>query len=248
MEYKKQKYERIVNEVIGRSDIVLIVLDARNVSYSMNQKIEYMVRKHGRKALYVVNKIDLVTKEEQDKIDIPNSVHISAKRHVGTMRLLRKISEIAKRREVTVGIVGFPNTGKSTIINALKGKHSAPTSCVSGFTKGLQRVRITGKILMIDTPGVFSYEGEGSHNNLMIGSVDYENVDDPEMAALELIEKLGGKIEQFYGVKRSEDATATLEDIASKKNFLKKGGLPDTVRMGKEIIKQCQAGKIRQIL
>ncbi len=230
------KYDMLVNRVIANADILLIVIDARRVKESINKKLERRIINSKKKYLYVINKIDLNMPEK-----IPNSVQISAREHIGTMGLLRKIMEIGRGKEVTVGVVGFPNTGKSTVINALKGRRSAPVSSVSGYTKGLQKVRVNDKIMMIDTPGVFSYERK---DDILIGAIDSHKVRDPEYAAAELIKKLDGLVEKYFGVAVNKDSLKTLEEIALKKHILKKGGLADVERMGAEILRLCQVGKI----
>src|SRR3989344_9038047 len=151
MDKRRNKYNLLVDKVLRHSDIILIIIDARMVKFSRNKFVENKIKNYRKKFLYVINKIDLITKKEQDEIDLPNSIDISATKHIGTLRLLGRIKKLANDREVTVGVVGFPNTGKSTIINALKGKKSAPTSSVSGYTKSLQKIRITKNIMMMDT-------------------------------------------------------------------------------------------------
>lgn len=237
-------FPKLVDKVIDESDILLLVVDARRIDDSINKELESKIVKKGKTFIYVVNKVDLLTKKEQDNISLFNSVQISAIKHMGTMRLLRKIMELARGESVVVGVIGFPNSGKSTIINALKGRHSASTSPMSGHTKSLQKVRITEKLTLIDTPGVFSYKEKGVEH-VIIGAIDAEKLRDPEGTAIEMIEKLNGKIEKFYDVPKKEDAFETLEKIAMNKKILKKGGEPDTVRMAKLIIQQWQKGKIR---
>ena len=138
--------ETIVNKVIKSSDIVLIIVDARRLKESINKLIESTVRKLGKKFLYVVNKCDLV--DRNDIIRLPNSVRISAQKRMGTLNLLRRLKNMAGSRQVVVGVVGFPNTGKSTVINTLKGRKSAPTSPIAGFTKGMQKIRISKNIMI----------------------------------------------------------------------------------------------------
>lgn len=233
----------LVDQVMRNSDIVLIVIDARMVSQSINKFIDDKIKKYGKRYLYVINKIDLISKHEQDKIKLKNSIEISARNHISTLRLLKKIRELAKGRPVTVGVVGFPNTGKSTLINALKGRKSARTSSISGYTKALQKIKITNDIMMIDTPGVLHYTK--STDLLSIGVLNVESLKDPELSAVKLIESLDGKIEAYFGVERKKDSFEVLDDIAIKKNIIKKGGVPDTKRMAIEIIRLCQKGKIR---
>lgn len=235
-------FNRLVSIVIKQSDIILIIVDARNIEASRNKTIEDRIQEHGKKFLYVINKVDLLSKEGQKSIALGNSVQVSATRHLGTMRLLRKIMKLAKGENVVVGVVGLPNTGKSTLINALKGSHAAPTSPVSGFTKSLQKIRISRSIVLFDTPGVL---GEDRPENIALGAVDVSKIDDPEHAAMQLIQAMNGKVEKFYGTKVCEDALETLGKIALKKHVLKKKGLPDTERIAREIIIRCQKGEIR---
>ncbi|MDD5651270.1 MAG: 50S ribosome-binding GTPase [Candidatus Nanoarchaeia archaeon] len=233
----------LVDSVIRNSDIVLIVLDARMIKDSMNKYIEDKIKRYRKKYLYVINKIDLISKEEQNKIDLENSVQISARLHINTLTLFRKIKEISKGKEVTVSVVGFPNTGKSAVINALKGRRSAPISPVSGYTKNLQRVRIDKNLLMVDTPGVFNYSNK--KEIVLLGVINVENLENPEYTATELIQSLNGQIEKYFDVEIKKDHFETLEEIAIKKHILKKGGLPDTKRMAVDIIRMCQKGKIK---
>src|SRR3989344_6846665 len=229
-----RKANDLVDQVMRNSDIVLVVLDARMVNQSMNKFIDNKLKKYGKRYLYVINKIDLISKQEQDKIRLKNSIEISARNHISTLRLLNKIRELAKGKPVTVGVVGFPNTGKSTLINVLKGRKSAGTSPVSGYTKVLQMVKITKDIMMIDTPGILHYTNDT--DMLAMGVLNAESLKDPEMSAVKLIESLDGKIEAYFGVERKEDSFEILDNIAIKKHILKKGGVPDTNRMAVEII------------
>ncbi|MCX6706885.1 MAG: 50S ribosome-binding GTPase [Candidatus Woesearchaeota archaeon] len=222
-----------------------MVLDARDVNSSINKEIFGKMKKFQKRHILVINKCDLISKEELKKIRLPNSMKISAKNHFRTTALIKRINQVAKGREVTVGVVGLPNTGKSTLINALKGRKSAPTSPVSGYTRGVQKLRISKKIMMLDTPGVFPYKKKGGVEMTVIGAIDAEKFGDPEAAAVDLIEALDGKVEKFFGVEKGEDTFETIEAIAKKKNIIMKGGLPDSKRMAKDIIRMWQTGKIR---
>ena len=233
----------LLDEVIKNSDIILIILDARMINQSINKFIESKIEYYKKRYLFVINKIDLISKQEQNKINLKNSIEISARNYISTVRLLNKIRELAKGKPVTVGVVGFPNTGKSTLINVLKGRKSAGTSPVSGYTKVLQMVKITKDIMMIDTPGILHYTNDT--DMLAMGVLNAESLKDPEMSAVKLIESLDGKIEAYFGVERKEDSFEVLKEIAIKKNILKKGGVPDIKRMAIEIIRSCQTGKIK---
>lgn len=241
----KKSYQELVDAVLNKADIILIVLDARKVRESINQDIEKNILRSRKRTIYVINKCDLVPKEEITELKVKNYVRISALNHLGTTKLLKKINELAKGKEVTVGVVGFPNTGKSTLINALKGRKSAPTSPHSGYTKGLQKIRISNSIMMIDTPGVLPERRVKGSVLVAIGAVDSEKLKDPEYGAAQLMNTLHGKIERHYGVEPKDDPYETIEEIALKKKIIRKGGIADTERMAREIVRKWQRGQIR---
>ena len=152
----------LVNSVIREADILLLVLDARLVTESRNIEIERKIREAGKPLVYVVSKSDLTDKEEAKRAasDLKPMVLFSAKDYRGVRQLRKAIVIEAKRRgkeEITVGVLGYPNVGKSSLINALKGRGSAGTSPLSGYTRGLQKIRLSRKIMLIDTPGVIPY-------------------------------------------------------------------------------------------
>lgn len=232
---------RVVEGVIRESDILLIVIDARDVEGSRSRWLESIIKRMGKRFLYVVNKCDLVDRKGQKRI--PNSVRISARNRLGTLRLMRRIKSMAGKKSAVVGVVGYPNTGKSTLINILKGKKSASTSPAAGHTRGMQKLRISSRIMMIDTPGLIPL-GRERAGHAAIGAVDPERIEDPEMVAAEIIETMKGRIERYFGVEGRDDSIETLQSIAEKKKILKKGGGPDTKRMAKHIIRLCQRGAI----
>ena len=240
MEYKN-KFWKVVNEVIKKSDIVLEVLDARFVELSRNKEIEEKCE--GKKLIYVLNKCDLVPSKELNKWKkkLKNSVFVSATKKLGTSILKKKIIEFSEGKNVTVGVLGYPNTGKSSVINAICGRKKAKTSPASGFTKGKQLLRMTKGVFLLDTPGVYPYKEKGSKLAL-IGAEDFTQVKDPDLVVLELIEDKGKRVRAHYGVKGSGEKL--IENIAKKYNKMKKGGVLDIYETSRMILKDWQRGKI----
>jgi hypothetical protein len=150
-----------VNKVIEKADILLLVLDARFVEESRNSEIE---KKVGKKPLiYVITKCDLVDKKivEKYKNKLKQCIFVSSTEYHGIKMLKEKLLIEAKRdfkdkERVYVGVLGYPNVGKSSLINAINGRSAASTSITSGHTKGAQMIR-SGKIMFLDTPGVIPY-------------------------------------------------------------------------------------------
>ncbi len=240
MEYKN-KFWHVVNKVIEKSDIILEVLDARFVEMSRNKEIEDKCE--GKKFIFVLNKCDLVSKKEMEgwKRKLKNVVFVSATKRFGTSLLKRKIKELAEGKNVTVGVLGYPNTGKSSVINAICGKKKANTSPSSGHTKGKQLLRMDKGIFLLDTPGVFPYKEKGD-KIAFIGAEDFSKVKDPDLVVLKLLEVQGERIKKHYGV--SGEGEEVIENVAKKFNKLIKGGLPDIISASKLILKDWQRGKI----
>lgn len=240
-----QKYWKIVERVIKESDILIVVLDARNIDYSRNKEIEKKIRQVGKKIIYVINKMDLVHPKQASSIRLKPAVKVSAKLHMGNMALLRELSRISKGKLLTVGVLGYPNTGKSSIINSLKGKASTGVSSISGYTKSMQKIRVAKNIVLLDTPGVFPRSEFDEIKHTLIGAKDFHKLKDVESIAAEIIERLDGKIETYFRIKKTSDGAQALEKIALKKNFLKKGKEPDAARAAKDVISGIQKGKIK---
>ncbi|MBI4149788.1 50S ribosome-binding GTPase [Candidatus Woesearchaeota archaeon] len=248
-------YWDIVNKVIRQSDVLLFVLDTRQPDETRNPEIERKIRTLGKRLLYVLNKCDLVSKERlaETTARLTPSVYVSCTKFYGATKLreaiLRYGTPIAKhfgRKQIYIGVIGYPNVGKSSVINLLKGKGAAPTSPQAGFTRGYQFIRISDRILLVDTPGVLARGRNDEIFAAKIGAKNPSALKDPDLAAIELIEELEGVIEKYYHAEPGKDAEETLHRIAKKQNYLKRGGEPDIDRMARRIIQDWQHGKIKR--
>ena len=237
----------VVNEVISEGDIILEIIDARAVAQTRNLEIEDKVKKKGKTLIYVLNKCDLVNKDDLKKFKktlIP-SVFISCKNYHGMNFLKERIIIEAKKRGLAkprVGVLGYPNMGKSSVINALSGTGKARTSSTSGFTRGKQYVT-TRQFYLIDTPGVIPYGEKDTVKNVITGITTKSK--DPESDLLLIMHEHSGIIESHYHVPVEEDKEKTLEKIAIKINCVRKGNLPDTARASEIILKWIKGGKIK---
>ena len=133
----------IIKRVIKDSDILLLVLDARFPELSSNKELRE--KTSHRPIIYILNKCDLVEKAELEKWKkkLGNCIFVSSREKFGTTILKKKILSLARKEKVTVGVLGYPNTGKSSLINTLKGRKSAKTSSISGYTKRRQTLKIS---------------------------------------------------------------------------------------------------------
>ena len=232
------------------SDIILEVVDSRFPLESRNNELEDKVKKAKKKLIIVLNKCDLVSKDLMDELkkQIPNSVFVSSKINYGTTILRKMILSEAKNKEITAGVVGYPNTGKSSLINMLKHVSAAKTSNQSGFTKRKQQIRIDNKIILIDTPGVLQYKEKDESKLVLLNAKSASQVKEPEIPAMEIIilfkNKNPSTFEKYYGIKIKEDVYETLEEIGKKMRKFKKGEEVNINSASKKIIEDWQNGKI----
>lgn len=237
---------RHVKRVLHDADILIEVLDARLIEQTRNREIEHKVQKSGKKLLFVINKCDLVdiNAVRQEKRGLQPVVYISSTDKLGTTILKKKILELSRGENVIVGVLGYPNVGKSSLINALSGRKAALTSPHSGFTHGIQKIRVGTKIMLLDTPGVFPYREKDEVLMAKHGSIDYTKIKNPEVAALELMRDYKELFVKHYKLK-NEDLEQMLEELAFKTNKLQSGGKPDLDATARMVLKDWQTGKIK---
>ncbi|MEK6939680.1 MAG: GTPase [Nanoarchaeota archaeon] len=235
-----------VNEVLREADIIIEVLDARFIEETRNREIEYKVSVGGKKILYVLNKCDLVNIEElkEKAKELRPSVFISSREKLGTTILKKKILELSQGEKTIVGVLGYPNVGKSSLINALSGRGSARTSSESGFTKGLQKVRVNSKILLIDTPGVFPKEEKNVVKFGKTSAISSGKIKDPEYVALRIIEEEKERVKKHFGIE-ADDEDEILEKIAIIFKKVRKGKELDLDAAARLFLKKWQEGEIK---
>lgn len=258
---QRKKYPPIVDEIIRTCDLILEILDARFIEETRNLEIENEIKRLGKKIIFVMNKADLVNVKEKEKALSPEIfpyIFISSKNRTSTSKLrdflkreVRKVDLINQRERFQVGIIGYPNTGKSSLINVLSGRASAKTGAQAGFTKGLQKIRLTSDILLLDTPGVipraeYSMTEQGAiAKHTKVFARDYSKVKDPELVVAMLMKTYSEKIEEFYKIKVDGNAEELILEIGKQRNLLKKGGEIDEDRAARIILKDWQVGNIK---
>jgi ribosome biogenesis GTPase A len=231
----------VAHKVIDASDIVIEVLDARFINETINQEVESKVKLENKILIRVVNKSDFLNRKQLNAIKKElDCIFVSTTKHTGIPLLKRTIKMLVKKNKIQdaiVGVLGYPNVGKSSLINVFKGRQAARTSPDAGYTKGKQYVRISKNIMMIDTPGVIPKEKKNENELVLIGAKNPHTIKDSDIAAMNLMQAHPGLIEKKYGVIIKEDKEETIGDIAIKLNMKKKGNLPDVDRAARKILK-----------
>ena len=161
--------------------------------------------------------------------------------------LLRQFQILHKdRKQVSVGLIGYPNVGKSSVINALRGKHVANVAPIPGETKVWQYITLTKKIYLIDAPGIVPPNHRDTPKDLLLrGVVRVENVDNPEQYIHYVLQKVKEHhMERTYQLKGWTNHIEFLELLARKGGRLLKGGEPDVDGVAKMVLNDFMRGKI----
>jgi ribosome biogenesis GTPase A len=256
---QREKFPDVVKKVVDISDIILEVLDSRFIEETRNVALEKRISDAGKKIIFVLNKSDLIDiRDVEGKIDkkMKPFVFVSCKSGRGSNDLRNRIKieakrvDIGGRSRVQVGIIGYPNTGKSSLINLITRKGAAKISKQAGFTKGIQKIRLTEGIQILDTPGVIPDERYSSSNeesksfDAMVGARTFSDVKNPEDVVYFILKNNLNKLENYYGVDSEGDYEKLIDEVGMKKNFLKKGGEVDVDRTARQILKDWQEGKM----
>ena len=164
--------------------------------------------------------------------------------------LLRQFSTLhSNRKQISVGFIGYPNTGKSSIINTLRKKRVCTVAPIPGETKVWQYITLMKRIYLIDCPGVVPPSQSDSEEDILLrGVVRVENVEHPAQYIEAVLRRTQTKhIERTYELKEAEyggDPIEFLSILARKSGRLLKGGEPDVDGVAKMVLNDFLRGKI----
>ena len=263
------KAMRQMKEDIKLIDLVIELLDARIPISSRNPDIDNLGKNKAR--LVLLNKSDLAdeaqnnkwiqyfkdkgiialkinSKNKQGIKDINNAVLTVCKE-----KIERDKRKGIKNRPVRAMVVGIPNVGKSTFINAYAGKNCAKTGNKPGVTKGKQWIRLGKNLELLDTPGVlwpkFDDQKIGLHL-AFIGSMNDNNLDMAELAYQLIKEVSKTDPEAFlnrYGIVGDEDPLQVMYQVAEVRGCKLKGNKPDLDKTSSMIMDDFRSGKLGRI-
>jgi len=177
--------------------------------------------------------------------------------------LLRQFSSLhSSRKQISVGFIGYPNTGKSSIINTLRAKQVCTTAPIPGETKVWQYITLMKRIYLIDCPGIVPPSMTDSPEDILLrGVVRVENVEYPAQYIPAVLAKCRRHhLEKTYDVRgwyvdaeegqertdkqRTEEGVKFLEALARKGGRLLKGGEADLDGVAKMVLNDFLRGKI----
>jgi len=253
---------RIWNElykVIDSSDVVVQVLDARDPEGTRCGHIEKYMKKNcpHKHLVLVMNKCDLIPTWAAKRWlhifskEYPTlAFHASMTRSFGKgalITLLRQFQNIHRDQpQISVGFIGYPNVGKSSVINTLRQKAVCKTAPIPGETKVWQYITLYKKIFLIDCPGVVTPSTQETEANIVLkGVLRVENIEDPSQYIPELMQRVKKEhLDKTYEIYEYDDAEDFLEKLSFKMGKLLKKGEPDVNAVAKIMINDWIRGKI----
>lgn len=260
---------RMMEDNLKAVDGVMIVLDSRAPRASLNKKLDKLFL--NKKVLYVLNKTDLVEPNDVKRTineftaEGKQVIALSAMDKRAVDLLYNKIFSLLKEKlernklkgvfkPIRIMVAGIPNTGKSTIINALCGGKKAVTGDKAGVTKGKQWVRLR-ELELLDTPGTMppAFDNQTLAKHLAyIGSMNDANIDFNDLAyelLAELKEKYPHLLKAKYDIENVDiPALDLFNAICVRRGFLRRGGEYDYDRCSVAVIDDFRKGRIGKII
>jgi nuclear GTP-binding protein len=261
----RKTYDKVFKSVIEQADVVLYVLDARDPEGTRSRDVERSIMAAaagGKRLILVVNKIDLVPpKVLRDWLvylrryfptlplraagAAPNAHtfnHRDLTAQTTSAALFKALKNYANAKElkraVSVGVIGYPNVGKSSVINALLSRLSGrgasaskacPAGAEAGVTTSIRAVKIDSKLTLLDSPGVVfpsssSVQSAGlvnlknateAHAHLvLLNAVPPKQIDDPVPAVNLLLRRLSASADLMQKLTDTYDIPALLPNRA----------------------------------
>ena len=163
------------------------------------------------------------------------------------IQLLRQFSVLhSDKKQISVGFVGYPNTGKSSIINTLKKKKVCNVAPIPGETKVWQYISLMRRIYLIDCPGIVPVSAHDSETGTVLkGVVRVENLETPAEHIPALLSRVKPEyIRRTYNLEKWTNSEDFLGQIAKRMGKLLKGGEPDLETVAKMVLNDWIRGKI----
>uniref|UniRef100_A0A1D1Z096 Nuclear/nucleolar GTPase 2 n=2 Tax=Anthurium amnicola TaxID=1678845 RepID=A0A1D1Z096_9ARAE len=259
--FEKGQSKRIWGElykVIDSSDVVIQVLDARDPQGTRCHHLERHLKEHCRHKhmILLLNKCDLVpawaTKGWLRFLskEYPTlAFHASINKSFGMGSLLSVLRQFAHlkndKQAISVGFVGYPNVGKSSVINTLRTKNVCKVAPIPGETKVWQYITLTKRIFLIDCPGVVYQNNDTETDIVLKGVVRVTNLEDASEHIGEVLRRVKKEhLQRAYKIQDWVDDNDFLVQLCKSSGKLLKGGEPDLKTAAKMILQDWQRGRI----
>ncbi|ASP39382.1 ribosome biogenesis GTPase YlqF [Bacterioplanes sanyensis] len=258
------KARKKIAEAMPEIDLVIEVLDARLPFSSTNPLVDEL--RGDKPCIKLLNKSDLADPnttdawvhyfEQQHQVRALPLVAEQKSQVKRVIQLCKQLGQhrLERKRPIRIMIMGIPNVGKSTLINALAGRQVAKTGNEPAVTKANQMIDLKNGLVLSDTPGILwpKLEPESCGYRLAASgavkdtAIEYQDV--AQFALQFLLQHYPQALQQrFKLADLPESAELALEAISRKRGGLRPGGLVDLHKGAEVCLHELRAGKIGKI-
>ncbi len=252
-------------KALADHDVVVEVLDARCPMASANPLVETLRKQRQRPCLKVLNKADLadpaVTQAWLAFFNAQKNVTaiaLSCKKPGEAAKVVAAARKIAPHRNdnfkpLRMLVMGVPNVGKSTLINALLKKRAAKVGDEPAVTKALHRYELSSEVSLSDTPGLMWPKIEQESAGLMlaashiIGTRAYHESDAAIYLAGVLLACYPRALAARYNTQAGADSVGVIEAVAARRGYRLKGGEADFEKAAITLLTDYRSGALGRV-
>ncbi|KAB2577485.1 putative nuclear gtp-binding protein nug1 protein [Lasiodiplodia theobromae] len=291
----RKAFDKIFKQVVEAADVVLYVLDARDPEGTRSKEVERQVMSAAadKRLILILNKIDLVpppvlkgwlthlrryfpTLPLRASNPAPNAKTFDHKQltvKATSEALFKALKSYAQskqlKRSISVGVIGYPNVGKSSVINALTSRignrqAACPTGAEAGVTTSLREVKLDNKLKLLDSPGIVfpsssagskAHKAEEQARLILLNAIPPKEIDDPIPAVSLLVKRMSQNEEMFNKLLAVYELPALMSSgditndflihVARKRGRLSRGGVPNLHSAALAVITDWRDGRIQ---